>query len=850
LTTVAKQHVLWLGDARCGEVALVGPKAAHLSALTESHPVPEGFCVTADAYRAAGGDGTIPVALAQEIGAAYARLVGDLGPDADPDPVAVRSSALDEDGPSASFAGQHDTFLNIVGLDALLEAIARTWRSLGAEGALAYRRAHGLPTEGLALAVLVQRLVVADASGVAFSIDPVTGRDDRIVINAGWGLGESMVGGTVTPDTWSVAKATLETMETTPSEKARMTVAVDGGTREVAVPAFLRSRPALDAEQLREVAALARTLEAEQGWPVDVEFAYGHGRLHLLQCRPVTSVVAAPDEDEPAPVAAPPVPDWLEPADAERSWSRDPMHFPEALTALDQDIFLATIPGGLNDGYEHYGSLNRMALRFFWSRYYDTYARLELDDEAKAAARERMAQRLGPAIEGLGRLWEEEWLPEIEGHLAAWRGFDLAGADDGALLVHWDDTLTRLRRLWQLHFTLAFPMSMARDGFLELYGELFEESSKLDALACLQGLENRTLLAGRRLWALRDAADATPAVRRLLRRLSPEEVVPALRATPEAGDFLAKLEAYLDEFGRRSPLLGVGRPTQREAPAAVVKMLQDALSQPTHDLEVHHARTAEEREAAIAQARRAIRHFPAPVRDEFERRLALAHVASRIHEDHNFLIDYQAFALTREVALELGRRCTALGVLERPDDAVHLTSTELRETLLGGGTLDRRELVAERRAVLVADAAYDPPQRVGTPPDVATTAGNDFHGKPPPASDDPDTVTGTPGSAGVARGRARVVRSLDDAIGLVPGEVLVAPTTSQPWMPLFATAAALVTDTGGVLSHTAVVAREYRLPAVVGTVVGTSRLRTGMLLEVDGTAGRVRILEAATDDAG
>jgi rifampicin phosphotransferase len=849
LTTVAKEHVLWLGDARCGDVALVGPKAAHLSALTESHPVPEGFCVTADAYRAAGGDGTIPASLAQEIGAAYARLVGDLGPDADPDPVAVRSSALDEDGPAASFAGQHDTFLNIVGLDALLDAIARTWRSLGAEGALAYRRAHGLPTEGLALAVLVQRLVVADASGVAFSIDPVTGRDDRIVINAGWGLGESMVGGTVTPDTWRIDKATLETIETTPSEKARMTVAVDGGTREVAVPAFLRSRPALDPEQLREVAALARALEAEQGWPVDVEFAYGHGRLHLLQCRPVTSIVAPPAAQEAAAVADAPVPDWQEPGDPERSWSRDLMHFPEALTALDQGLFLATIEGGLNDAYEHYGSLNRASLRFFWSRYYDAYARIEVDDEAAGAARERMTERLGPAIEDLGRLWEEAWLPEIEGHLAAWRGFDLADADDDALIAHWDDTLVRLRRLWQLHFTLAFPTSMARDGFLELYGELFEGSTQLDALACLQGLENRTLLAGRRLWALRDAADVTPAVRRLLRRLPPEEVVPALRATPEASAFLARLEAYLDEFGRRSPLLGVGRPTQREAPAAVVKMLQDALSQPTHDLELHHARTAEEREGAIAQARRKIRHFPAPVRDEFERRLARAHVASRIHEDHNFLIDYQAFALTREVALELGRRCVALGLLERSDDAVHLTSTELRETLLRR-TLDRRERVDRRRAVLEVHAAFDPPERVGAPPAPSAAAGNDFHGKPPPASDDPDTVTGTPGSAGVARGRARVVRSLDDAIGLVPGEVLVAPTTSQPWMPLFATAAALVTDTGGVLSHTAVVAREYRLPAVVGTVVGTSRLRTGMLLEVDGTAGRVRILEAATDDAG
>jgi rifampicin phosphotransferase len=855
MTTVAKEHVLWLGDVRCGDVALVGPKAAHLSALAESHPVPDGFCVTADAYRASGDGASIPTALAQEIGAAYTRLVGDLGPDADPDPVAVRSSAIDEDGPSASFAGQHETYLNVVGLEALLDAIARTWRSLRSDGALAYRRAHGLPTDGLALAVLVQRLVVADASGVAFSVDPVSGRDDRIVINAGWGLGESMVGGTVTPDTWSVDKSTLETLETVPSEKGRMTVAVEGGTREVAVPGFLKGRPSLIPGQVQEVAALARALEVEQGWPVDVEFAYGHGRLHLLQCRPVTTVAAPRAEAEEVPAADTPVPEWQEPGDAARSWRHDAMHFPEALTTLDAEVFLAAIQDGLNFAYEYYGSPNRATVRFFWSRFYESFARLELDQEAQAAARARMAERLGPTVAGLERVWADEWLPEIEGHLAAWRAFDLDGAADEALLRHWDDTLARLSRLWQLHFTLAFPMFMARDGFVELYRELFEGSSKLDALVCLQGLENRTLLAGRRLWALRDAADATPAIRRLLRRLPPEEVVPALRQAPEARAFLATLDVYLDEFGRRSPVLGVSRPTQREAPAAVVKMLQDALSQPTHDLEVHHGRTAEERERAIATARRAIRHYPAPVRDEFERRLELAHVASRIDEDHNFLIDFQSLALTREVALEIGRRCVARGVLERPEDAVHLTSSELRETLARGDALahgdalDRRELVRQRRAVFEADAAFDPPLRVGTAPDPAHAAGNDFAGTPPPASDEADVVTGTPGSAGVARGRARVVRSLDDAIGLVPGEILVAPTTSQPWMPLFATAAALVTDTGGVLSHTAVVAREYRLPAVVGTVVATRTLKTGMLLEVDGSAGRVRILEAAASEA-
>ncbi len=162
--------VVTLGDPRAADPALVGPKAAHLSALAASHPVPPGFCLTAEAYRRAERAGGIDPELSRAIVDAYTHLVGAGSP---PAPVAVRSSALDEDGPAASFAGQHATILGVVGLDAVLEAIEQTWASLRSEAALAYRRDHGLPKDGLALAVLVQRLVVADASGVAFSADPV-----------------------------------------------------------------------------------------------------------------------------------------------------------------------------------------------------------------------------------------------------------------------------------------------------------------------------------------------------------------------------------------------------------------------------------------------------------------------------------------------------------------------------------------------------------------------------------------------------------------------------------------------------------------------------------------------------
>jgi phosphoenolpyruvate synthase/pyruvate phosphate dikinase len=288
-STLPSEWVPFLGEPRTRDASLVGPKASHLSALAGSHPVPAGFCITADAYRFAQEVGGMPREVAGAVRDAYERLVGDRPPGEAPPPVAVRSSAIDEDGPTASFAGQHDTILNVVGADAVLEAIERTWRSLRSDAALAYRRSHGLPLTGLALAVLVQRLVLADASGVAFSIDPVSGRRDRIVVNASWGLGESMVNGTVTPDMWTLDKASLAPHEVRLATKTRMSVAVDGRTREVVVPSFMRDSPSLDDAQVSEVAVLARSLEARQGWPVDIEFAFEGGRLNLLQCRPVTS---------------------------------------------------------------------------------------------------------------------------------------------------------------------------------------------------------------------------------------------------------------------------------------------------------------------------------------------------------------------------------------------------------------------------------------------------------------------------------------------------------------------------------------------------------------------------------
>jgi phosphoenolpyruvate synthase/pyruvate phosphate dikinase len=284
-------NLLWLEQASAQRPALVGGKTANLSRLADGYRVPAGFCLTTAAFdraHRAGQAASLPRSLYAEIAEAYGRLAAQAGM-AEP-PVAVRSSAVDEDGDTSSFAGQHETYLNISGVEAIAAAVRRCWMSALTPQVLAYRRERGLATDRIRLAVLIQQLVAADVAAVLFSANPLTGARSEVVINASWGLGESIVGGTVTPDTYVARKPGGELVSRTLAEKRRMTVAIPGGTREVDVPRLLQCQPTLSDAQVAELAALASSLEQRMGWPVDVECAYSGGTLYLLQCRPITTL--------------------------------------------------------------------------------------------------------------------------------------------------------------------------------------------------------------------------------------------------------------------------------------------------------------------------------------------------------------------------------------------------------------------------------------------------------------------------------------------------------------------------------------------------------------------------------
>lgn len=860
-SATVRPSVVWLGDPSATDPTLVGPKAAHLAVLASVASVPEGFCLTVEAHRTAAGTSVVPADLAAAVAEAYGRLVGTgaaSAPAASATAVAVRSSAVDEDGGGASFAGQHDTFLNVGSLDDVIAAIGRTWGSLHSEGARAYRRRLGVAgVDDASLAVLVQRMVPADAAGVAFSLDPVTGATDRIVVSASWGLGESVVGGTVTPDAWTLDKATLETLEERLGSKERMTIACDGGTREVAVPTFLRSRRSLEPDELRALATTVRDLEAHLGWPVDVEFAVADGRLHVLQCRPVTAAgpgtvdaggrgrgaeptVADADAEgaRGAEGGLPPIA-WADPTDADRFWQRDLVHFPEPSPVLDGDVMCRVIEEGFRPAIEAYGVDFWLRNRRIWGHYYFSEGTLDLGDDEREARQARQRAVLDPLVDDMPHAWTNRWLPEIEAHLAALGALDLAGASDEVLAAHLDEALRRLARLWEVHFEIVIPSSVARRRFTELHADLFGRDDPLRAQAFLRGFDALTTRAGRAVWRLRPLAQ-DPEVAAVLRTVPAADVLAALSDVPAAGPLVGAFREVLRLYGARSHALSLAAPTLVEDPAPLVQVLRDALDRPEADPDRTLRDHAEERERLLVEATATLAAYPSVVRREFARRLRAAQAGARLSEDHNFLIDYGSTAAVRRVVLEVGRRLVALGLLGAATDVVHLTADELRATLRDGGP-DRRALVAGRVAELERFARLGVPRTIGeAPARTGPAAGATVTSKD--AGGAVHTIVGEAASPGVARGRVRVVRAFRDASRLRPGEVLVAPTTSQAWTPLFATAGALVTEAGGMLSHSAVVAREYGLPAVVGAADVLIRLRDGMVVEVDGGRGTVRIV--------
>jgi pyruvate,water dikinase len=531
---------------------------------------------------------------------------------------------------------------------------------------------------------------------------------------------------------------------------------------------------------------------------------------------------------------------WDEPSDADRSWTRDQQHSPDPLRPLGGE-FGYFVAHGFTFAFRYF-SIPVAAFRCRTFNGY-LYTSIELVD-APPEELERLAgvaqAHVAGAMATLGDSWANTYLPEIKTLLAELETFDLGGASTDGLRAHWERLYEIELRLYEIHFLVLLPTMFAISEFDELYRGLTQSEDPYAAYRLLGGLDNLTLATGRALWELSRKALASPEVLSVIDGNDACDVVASLEASAPGREFLTDLRAYLDYYGQRGDLWDVSYPSWIEDPTPVIANLKRYVHNDSHPAaELEHA--AAEREEAIAGAREELKDND--LLPMFEFLLKGAHEGVVLTEDHGFWIDFRGGYQFRRVALEFGRRFAHAGELDDAGDVFFLYPKEMTAE-----SIDRRALVATRKAELEQWRRLTPPPSLGAPPpdlplqdNPLVRAFEKFGGTEPIPSTGSE-VTGNAGSPGCARGRARIIRTIADADRLEPGDVLVSETTSPPWTPLFAIASAVVTDAGGVLSHCAVVAREYQIPAVVGCGDATAKIRDGQSIEVDGTEGIVRIL--------
>lgn len=548
---------------------------------------------------------------------------------------------------------------------------------------------------------------------------------------------------------------------------------------------------------------------------------------------------------------------WRRPEDARMLWSHDSLHYPDPVTPLEFSLIEEGVDAGITNAARAYDIPITVH-----DRHINSYLYLAIESHPMPATdaetlADRSAAKLHDAMANLRTSWETTWLPEIKAHLAWWDGFDLPTATLPALRVHLAETVERWQRLWTIHFMLLVPSMLAMSEFADLHADLVDDAEQFRAYEMLAGFPNMTVESGQELWALSRRALRVPVVLDLLRSGETPGIVARLGESGEGRTFLGDLNRYLARHGQRADKLSLHHPYWVEDPTPVIENLQHYVSQPDRDLLEEMAQTARRRERHVVELRRQIEGYPGPVRSHVEFLLQAAQAGSFLAEEHGYWIDYRAGYRVRMVLLAIGERLQAAGAFAGSDELFYLELGELRALLatdpasVSFGAGHHAEL-AGRMALAARFADVAPPPRLGAPPagpqaeeaspDPITRMFRKIEGDRPRPPASSDLIMGNAGSPGVVRGTVKVVHGLAEATKLQPGDILVADTTAPPWTPLFATVAGLVTDSGGILSHSAVVAREYGIPAVVGAGTATRRLRDGQQVEVDGSRGIVRIL--------
>ncbi len=883
-------------------LALVGGKAANLGELTGAQlPVPPGFCVTTiayaqvaeeadlqsvlDTYSAGEGGGAeklgrlanmaqaararlLAATMPKEIAAAITEAYGVLGA-GEPIPVAVRSSATAEDLPFASFAGQQDTYLNIVGADAVLDAVLRCWASLWTDRAVSYRESLGLDQSSVRLAVVVQRMIQSEVAGVLFTANPVTGKRRQAVIDANPGLGEAVVSGATNPDHFVVNTATGEIVERRLGDK-RVVISGTAGGGTLRSESHDGSKEAcLTDEQIRALAELGAHVEAYYGSPQDTEWAIDpSGALWLTQSRPITTLY-------PLPANAPTSEDVLRvyfsfnvfqgvyrpftPAGGSLFHligsgiatgvgypQPDPLAGPPVVLDPGQRLYLDVTPLLRN-------KLGRRLLigaaSFGEARSAPLFKQATSDPRLSLIPTKRWL-----LIRAFGSLFEKTRAPLYVLQALFWPKAAVQRVQKTAERVGAMNFITpgltseeRLRgaerfvgNFLQIVGGVA-PVLPVGLGSQAIAGKLLGDLAKPEERqVVLRGLpHNPTTEMDLELWHLSQQLAGYPDIVEHMHEATPEQLAQEYRAGTLPPQLQQGLAAFLALYGHRGVAeIDLGLPRWSEDPTHILGALSNYLQLKDANLapDVQFQRGAQEAESMLTE-------LVQRARRKSWLRSRLVHFFLRRTRDLVGLREMPKFTIIlmmtriRELLWSIGEELEQAGRLEAAEDVFFLTWREIHTALAGQ---DMHDTVRDHRT------DYDFEMRRRRIPRVLLSDGTEPSA---PSTDEADeaqgVLRGTPASPGRVTAKARVILDPTGA-HLAPGEILVAPSTDPGWTPLFLTAGGLVMEMGGAISHGAVVAREYGIPAVVGVAGAIERITTGQQITVDGAAGKI-IIEAPAE---
>jgi pyruvate,water dikinase len=858
-------------DDRNSTLELVGGKGVSLSKMASAgFPVPGGYHITTLGYRRFVEENNLqsriltvfeqvdfsdpenlerasleinelfsntetPADVAQEIVQAYANLPG-MSP-----AVAVRSSATAEDLPEASFAGQQDTYLNVSGADALLEATRKCWASLWTGRAIGYRARQSIPPESVALAVVVQLLVPAEAAGIMFTANPINGLRDQIVINASWGLGEAVVGGLVTPDTLTLEKPSGNIITRETAEKLVQTVRVNGGTEERSIPDNLRRVPVLNDQQALDLAGLGVDIEALYNMPMDIEWTLADGNFAVVQARPIT---ALPEPEPPVPT------EWKLPDGAYAAMRNNIVELmTEPLSPLFRTLGLSSVNR----------SMGRLLSGFFGNQ--DVMPG-ELIIAVNDYAYYNGSVKFGPMMKiildtpgimrrmftGAVERWTEDGRPRYAETVSKWRSRNWAELSSEELLAAINHLEEAAIDAYGSLVSGVIPAAWISEAWFTFIYKLVKQRDGPSAPTFLMGFDSLPIRADKSLYDIAQWVRKREDLSVYLKGTPTSEIVTHLSEQTllnvnetDWREWQYRFLAHLQEFGHTIYNLDFANPVPADDPAPMLDTLKMYVAGQGVNPYVRQKASADRREKATQAMQKKLKGMRLNL---FQKNLERAQRYAPLREDG--LADVGlSYPLVRQMIFELGRRFTDAGMIAQPEDIFWLEQDEVEQA---AANLDRgeqvyslAEIIPQRKAILKSAKRAAPPMALPQIKVFGVDLMKMKSGKAQRGSE--ETLKGVAASPGSVTAPANVLHGPEDFNKMRTGDVLVASITTPAWTPLFARAAAVVTDIGGPLSHGSIVAREYGIPAVLGTDSATKYIQDGQTVTVDGDSGLVTLLQ-------